>query len=110
MPMLTSLCKGSNAQDRGNEQAQDVRLQDAQCSSKTDRGPTAQVIRLASDSTVHPHRECFARWWRWEQRSLHAKRKQALEDLGARAGPVLSEQGLTPDAKGLYAIRCPSCR
>lgn len=55
-------------------------------------------------------RDCFARWWRWEQRSLHGKRKQVLEDLGARAGPALSGQGLVPDAKGIFTVHCPSCR
>ena len=55
-------------------------------------------------------RDCFVRWWRWEQRSLHGKRKQLLEDLGARAAPVLNEQDLVADAKGLFAIQCPSCR
>ena len=60
--------------------------------------------------TGHVRSACFACWWRWEQRSLHAKRKQTMEDLGARAGQVLSEQGLVPDVKGLYTIQCPSCR
>ena len=61
-------------------------------------------------SYVHCCRECFVRWWRWEQRSLHGKRGQILGDLGARAAPVLSEHGLVPDAKGLFTIQCPSCR
>lgn len=60
--------------------------------------------------TGHVRSACFACWWRWEQRSLHATRKQTMEDLGARAGQVLSEQGLVPDVKGLYTIQCPSCR
>lgn len=60
--------------------------------------------------TGHVRSACFARWWRWKQRSLHAKRKQTMEDLGARAAQVLGEQGLVPDAKGLYTIQCPSCR
>ena len=77
-----------------------------------------KTIMLLEDSlehstpkqTGHVRSACFARWWRWKQRSLHAKRKQTMEDLGARAGQVLGEQGLVPDAKGLYTIQCPSCR
>lgn len=77
-----------------------------------------KTIMLLEDSledftpkqTGHVRSACFARWWRWKQRSLHAKRKQTMEDLGARAAQVLGEQGLVPDAKGLYTIQCPSCR
>lgn len=54
--------------------------------------------------------DCFARWWRWEQRSLHAKRKQLIEELKAAAGPKLHELGLVPYAQGLFTILCPSCR
>ncbi|EIE19656.1 hypothetical protein COCSUDRAFT_44507 [Coccomyxa subellipsoidea C-169] len=54
--------------------------------------------------------DCFARWWRWEQRSLHAKRKQLIEELKAAAGPKLHDLGLVPYAQGLFTILCPSCR
>lgn len=54
--------------------------------------------------------DCFARWWRWKQRSLHTGRKQIIKELGAAAGPKLHESGLVPDAHGLYTILCPSCR
>ena len=53
---------------------------------------------------------CFARWWRWEQRSLDRQRKQLIQELGAQAGSKLHPMGLTPDARGLYTVLCPSCR
>ena len=54
--------------------------------------------------------DCFARWWRWEQRSLNGQRKQTMAELGARAGDKLQPLGLIPDARGLFPVLCPSCR
>ncbi|BDA46703.1 probable E3 ubiquitin-protein ligase RNF25 [Coccomyxa sp. Obi] len=56
------------------------------------------------------HLDCFARWWRWEQRSLHTKRKRIIEELSAAAGPKLHSSGLIPTDQGLFTILCPSCR
>ncbi|KAK9806324.1 hypothetical protein WJX72_010353 [[Myrmecia] bisecta] len=56
------------------------------------------------------HFRCFARWWRWEQQHLAAKRARMQQEFGAAAQFRLPKAGLVPDADGIFTIACPSCR
>ncbi|CAL8471319.1 g10861 [Coccomyxa elongata] len=79
--------------------------------SLSDEASTSDSRELTKLPCYHCfHLDCFARWWRWEQRSLHTKRKRIIEELSAAAGPKLYNSGLIPTDQGLFTVLCPSCR
>lgn len=72
-------------------------------------------------SSIHPpllrlpcyhcyHLQCFAEWWHWQQSSMQQKAEQIQKDLLSAAPQRLQDDGLVPDANGLFAVQCPICR
>jgi len=55
-------------------------------------------------------RQCFAEWWHWQQSSMQHKAGQIQKDLQSAAPQRLQDEGLVPDADGLFAVQCPVCR
>ncbi|GAB4815582.1 hypothetical protein N2152v2_002628 [Parachlorella kessleri] len=73
--------------------------------------PAFDVLKLGCYHCFHL--PCFAPWWHWQQRQL-AQREVQLQashaEYKAMAGDKLRDEQIEKDGKGVYIVRCPTCR